>query len=421
MSEYISELIDPSLPYVHDYDDKYDSSPIGEVVSAASAGDVAAMYELGSRYRLGVDGVEQDYVKAIEWYKKVLRQQNNVNAFYHIGYMIVDGAYGEGKDAEALPYLYAAYSMGDAVAAIQLGIQYEYGEFVPQDIDKALEFYFFAAERGDKGAYFNIGEAYRRLNNIPEAIRYYEMVLDYEPYKEDAEQRIAELTGPERYVEQTTELLASDKLMDAYNVITEGFRYFNNDLRIIYKLVETDDIVLQALYLTGRFSADHENMCRILLDLINTLRSNSFGDPAKIDKYESDIYFFLGDLYLENEQMDEALGYLERADVGHTPHAAYGIFLAHVYDVGKNAGCFRHDAELFERALRSGNWPTDKQKALAYYGLSALYANNFPGLPVDLQYAYECAKKSNELDSRVGGPELAKYSISPFGRITYTP
>ena len=63
MSEYISELIDPSLPYVHDYDDKYDSSPIGEVVSAASAGDVAAMYELGSRYRLGVDGVDRITLK----------------------------------------------------------------------------------------------------------------------------------------------------------------------------------------------------------------------------------------------------------------------------------------------------------------------------------------------------------------------
>lgn len=42
MSEYISELIDPRLPYVYDYDDKYYSSPIDEVVSAAAAGDTAA-------------------------------------------------------------------------------------------------------------------------------------------------------------------------------------------------------------------------------------------------------------------------------------------------------------------------------------------------------------------------------------------
>ncbi len=435
MSEYKSDLIDPGLPFVNEYDDKYDKSSVDEVASAASAGDAAALYELAARYRLGVDGVDQDYVRAIELYKAVLRQQNNVSAFYHIGYMILDGAYGAERTIEALPYLYAAYSLGDPVAAVQLGIQYEYGEIVPQDLDKALEFYFFALEHGNEGACFNIGEVYRRRNDIPEAIKYYERARALDLYREDAEQMIAALTGkdtfsntntntfpdPEYYVNQATELLNSGKYMDAFSVISEGFRYYNSDLRIIYKLIEIDDIVLLATYLSGHLSPDHENLCRMILDLIGTLRNNSFGDPAWIDKVESDVYFFLGDTFMQREQIETALDCFERVDVGHTPHAAYSIFLAHVHDVDKYIDCFRHDVDMFEKALLSSHWPNDTQKALAYLGLSALYANGFPGIPRDLQYGYECAQKSTALNPSVGGDELAKYSKSLFGKITYTP
>ena len=145
-----TNLIDPYLPMVTEYDDRYDKSTFEEVVNAARRGDVAAIYELGSRYRLGVDGAERNEAQAISLYKEVLKYQNNRDAFYHIGFMLSDGALGEQHENECVRYFEAAYEMGSGTAATQLAILYEYGRsYIKQDYERALDYYDKAIKLGN--------------------------------------------------------------------------------------------------------------------------------------------------------------------------------------------------------------------------------------------------------------------------------
>ena len=116
-NDSVKSLINPNLPMVTEYDESFDKSTIEEVAKAANQGNPVALYELGSRYRLGVDGVEKNETKAIELYKEVLKYQNNREAFYHIGYMLADGVLGEQHEKECLKYYEAACEMGSSRAA----------------------------------------------------------------------------------------------------------------------------------------------------------------------------------------------------------------------------------------------------------------------------------------------------------------
>ncbi len=143
-------LIDPGLPVVTEYDDSYNKSKFEEVINAVNQGDAAAVYELGSRYRLGVGGVKRDLAKAIELYKDVLKQQNNCNAFYHIGFLIAGGALGEQHKSECVTYYEAACETGSGRAAAQLGILYEIGtEYLEQNSQLSLLYYDKAKKLGN--------------------------------------------------------------------------------------------------------------------------------------------------------------------------------------------------------------------------------------------------------------------------------
>lgn len=164
-------LINPALPVVTEYDNTFDKSPLEEVIGAAGQGNVAAIYELGERYRLGIDGAEEDQVKAIGLYKDVLKYQNNRKAFYHIGYMLVDGVYGEERAKEGLQYYDAAFRLKSSTAASQLAILYEYGHLVPKDLDRALYYLDKAIEFGNGNGteYVDKARVYERLGKIEQS------------------------------------------------------------------------------------------------------------------------------------------------------------------------------------------------------------------------------------------------------------
>lgn len=423
MNNYRIDMINNNLPFAEGYDEKYDSSSIDEVFAAANGGDPSAMYELGSRYRLGVDGVEKDPVKAIEMYRKVLQKQNNIGAFYHVGYLILDGAYGEEARIEALPYLYNSYKLGDPVAAVQLGIQHEFGEIIPQDLDKALDYYYFALNNGNDSANYNIAEIFMRRNDTDEAKKYYEKALNVDVWKEDAEQRLDFIRKFEseaaECVRKARNLLDSGNYGEAFRVITDANNNYPGNKAIRYELINIDDIYLHSAYLSDNLNEKHENFCLMLLDYINNLKNQSYGDPAFLAKAQSDVNFFLGSIYLSNEKFEKALDYFMKTDVDHTPMAAYSRFLCHTHDMDIYIDQFRNDAYEFERAINSTNWPNDAQKALAYFALSNLYAAGAPGLPKDVERGYGYAQQSARLNSEIGGNEMAKYKKSMFGKITY--
>ncbi len=173
-------LINPSLPVVTDYDDSFNEASFEDVINAAGQGNVAAIYELGSRYRLGVDGAPKDPVKAIEYYKEVLKYQNNRAAFYHIGYLY-GKAFGEGHTSEYIPYYEAAMRLGSGTAAAQIAIEYEYGEYIPQNLNRAIEYYDKAIELGNGNGTERTGKAqvYEKLGKTDQALKCWHEAIEY--------------------------------------------------------------------------------------------------------------------------------------------------------------------------------------------------------------------------------------------------
>ena len=165
-------------PIVKRYNDKYDKTSIQEVKKAAGT-DSVAMYELGSRYRLGQDGVEKNPEEAAKWYRKVLWYQRNVDAMYHIGYYL---SAEKEDDALSMAYWQFAYSFGSADAAVQLGIMYDHGtEQVKPDFSKAMQYFKFAKEHGRKDADSYIGEHYQRMGQYDLAEKYLRSALVQDP------------------------------------------------------------------------------------------------------------------------------------------------------------------------------------------------------------------------------------------------
>ena len=167
------ELLNNDLPIVTEYDDRYEKKPISEVLQLVENNDPVAIYEAAARYYFGEDDVQQDKSKGIELYHQLLKLQRNARAMYRIGYAYRRESYKEGYEKDGISYYEAAYELGNTTAAIQLGIEYEYGEFVEKNWDKAMEYYNFALLSGNDEANYNIACIYQKKDMHIEAIEYY--------------------------------------------------------------------------------------------------------------------------------------------------------------------------------------------------------------------------------------------------------
>lgn len=105
----------------------------------AKAGDVAAMRNIGTLYRLG-QGVARDPVQAASWYRKAAdlgfaRAQSNLGELYLTGEGVKRDA------AEAARWFHSAASQGDGLAAFSLAQLYEKGEGVSRSLPDARLWY----------------------------------------------------------------------------------------------------------------------------------------------------------------------------------------------------------------------------------------------------------------------------------------
>ena len=103
---------------------------------------ISSQYELGVRYEMGKD-VPQDLSKACEYYKKVAAQL----LFYQHKIMNIRNIWEPNRELEPqkLQFLYELIkqevSKGSIVAKYKLGIMYEEGIGISQDLVKACEYY----------------------------------------------------------------------------------------------------------------------------------------------------------------------------------------------------------------------------------------------------------------------------------------
>ena len=189
----------------HQSDNEYDSNDldIESLMDAAEQGDAVAQYNLGVSYRDG-KGIQQDYKKAFDWFKKSA-EQGYAAAQFEIGFCYRTGkgiqqdykkafewfkksaeqgyataqfclglcySYGRGVQEnykKAFEWFEKSVEQGIFLAQRELGILYAQGLGVKQDDSKAVELYRKAAEQGDSVALNNLGYMYEHGRGVPQS------------------------------------------------------------------------------------------------------------------------------------------------------------------------------------------------------------------------------------------------------------
>ncbi len=105
----------------------------------AEAGDAAAQYELGYKYRNGWNA-PKDHAQAVAWFRKSADQGFAV-AQERLGYCYLEGLGVPVDYAQAIAWFEKSANQGRGQSAIQLGEMYESGQGIPQDFAKALAWY----------------------------------------------------------------------------------------------------------------------------------------------------------------------------------------------------------------------------------------------------------------------------------------
>ena len=120
------------------------------VRAKAEEGEALSQAMLGIMYSDG-EGVPQDYVEAVKWYRKAADQghvgaQGKLGAMYHFGQ-------GVPQDyVKAVKWWRKAADQGNATAQFNLGRMYYFGLGIPQDYVQAHLWFNLAAAGGDKNA-----------------------------------------------------------------------------------------------------------------------------------------------------------------------------------------------------------------------------------------------------------------------------
>jgi hypothetical protein len=137
-----------------------------EIRALAEQGNAEAEYKLGRMYAKG-EGVPQDYMQAVEWFRKAA-DHGNAYGQNAMGTMY---AYGTGVPqdyVQAIAWYHRAAEQGDMMAQSNLGVMYDTGRGVPQDFPQAAEWYRKAAEQGYVLAQFNLGVMCNTGQGVPE-------------------------------------------------------------------------------------------------------------------------------------------------------------------------------------------------------------------------------------------------------------
>jgi TPR repeat protein len=160
----------------------------------AESGGAEAQYELGQWYFEG-EVMEQDYVKAHQWFLKAARQWH-VGAMVYVGDMNVGGIGVPIDYGEALKWFKKAARRDSFEAQYHLGLMYEHGNGVKQSYGQALKWYRKSAAQNFARAQFHLGSMYLQGEGVdPDHVKAYQWFqLAREHGHVDAAQALISLT-----------------------------------------------------------------------------------------------------------------------------------------------------------------------------------------------------------------------------------
>lgn len=168
---------------------------IAELEDAASNGSNSALYKLGVRYLQGINvkknrilgryfleqAAEKSNPEAIDYFTS-RAHQGDLYAIVFVGDLLYFGN-GLPQDVKrGMQWYMAAVAEGSSRAMLRLGEAYSANEFIRVNQDKALYWYKAAAEAGLSAAMFQLGEIYRYnelvFGNFTESFDWYIKAAD---------------------------------------------------------------------------------------------------------------------------------------------------------------------------------------------------------------------------------------------------
>ena len=132
---------------------------------AAEQGDANAQYNLGLMYEYG-QGVDKDYLRALNLYQKAAYQGNS-DAQYRAAGMYASGQIVPRNDALVLSLLEKSAAQGNVLAQTALGLWYASGPL--KDLAKAASWYQVAASNGSAESQHKLAKMYVTGNGVPKS------------------------------------------------------------------------------------------------------------------------------------------------------------------------------------------------------------------------------------------------------------
>jgi len=123
------------------------------------------LHYMGSAYRIGRSGREQDYERAIYWYRRAI-EQNYAPSQFNLGLMYANGQGVEQSYTEAVYWFRKAAGQGHSSAQHSLGLMYDQGWGISQNYEQAAYWYRKAAREGNIHSQNNLGVLYLRGHGL---------------------------------------------------------------------------------------------------------------------------------------------------------------------------------------------------------------------------------------------------------------
>ena len=149
-------------------------------LQAANCSNTYAMYQLGTIYRSGMDGLESNFNYAMYWLTKAA-EAGNIDSMCDLGWIYArDTDIQDGKLAMKL-FMKAAKN-GNSHAMYGIGAMYHEGLGIPQDVVKGIPWYKKAADAGREYAMETLGDIYRCGDGVAQdinfAVEWYKKAID---------------------------------------------------------------------------------------------------------------------------------------------------------------------------------------------------------------------------------------------------
>lgn len=437
----------------------------------------AAALELGIIYENGTEDIDINLDKALSYYELAYENRDKDeaagdDATFMLAKFLFKEKTGKAEDERAYKLFIEDNKRGFTRSNLYLGYYYGYGiqNYLEPDTNRAFEYLDDVRECDKADALFYKGSIYLKvLNNQTKAEEYLSKAIDAgsEDAKEllkevkskgrlvcpkcgapfstsskfcskcgtalntsnDSQDTNSETNKADQMVRLAGEKINSSQLREAKAILEEAYKLFPDNNKVIDCYTIFLSLMLSVQWGIGN---DGDHLCKQCCDLIFELTAKLKQKSYRLDhaeQYENDAHYGMGRYYKANGDINMALNELKQVNIMLDPFAAFIIYDIHVSLASKDDNDSRRniekefvaDVELLKKALNSNHFANDREKCLTYLALYSQYSMGSLFVPKNVNYAYDCVKKANDLRPDIAGDELKRFTTDSSGNLVYNP